>query len=355
MALLPQLIAAGQIRQYKRRKWFWAGGGAAFGLGFVLMIPAVLLLPPLWAGIALVAALGWGSIGRGVASVAYKDVLAKTVPQGRRGTLLATRATAGGILTLAAGALLRLFVADSSSLTPFVVLLAAAAALWFVGTALAAAVDEQPGATEGARDFMEQLRAGWYLLEEKPGFRRFVLARLLLLSVKLAVPFYVLYARQLTGDNIGGLSLYVMATGLAAVLSSLFWGRFSDRSSRTVMILGSGLSIAIGIIALLVTLLPSSWQTPLLFAVVFFVIGVAKAGVRLGRKTYLVDGAPGDARPLYVSVSNTLVGTVTLASGALGIVADLVSVPALLVLFLVLTALGSFVAWRLPEAAHMAD
>ena len=354
MALLPQLVIAGRMRQFERRKWFWAGGGAGFGLGFLLMIPAVAMLSPLAAGIAIVLLLGVASIARGVSSVAYKDVLAKTIPEGRRGTLLATRASVAGVLTLGAGALLRLYVSDASALTPYLILLGVAAALWFVGVGFALAVTEEAGATDGARDPLEEARAGWHLLQEKVGFRRFILARALLLSVRLAIPFYILYARDLINGSISGLSVFVIATGLAEVLSSPFWGRFSDRDSRVVMMAGGLMSIVVGAATLALIWLPTAWQTPLVLAVAIFLIGVGKSGVRLGRKTYLVDGAPEENRPTYVAVTNTLIGITTLASGSLGLIAEFLSVRALLVTFLALIALGVLVAWRMPPAEQMA-
>lgn len=54
-----------------------------------------------------------------------------------------------------------------------------------------------------------------------------------------------------------------------------------------------------------------------IIARIFLLIGFAQAGLWLGRKTYLVDGAPEDDRPLCVAVSNTLIGMATLCSGVL--------------------------------------
>ena len=353
LALLPQLVIAGRIRGFKKRKWFWVAGALGFALGFVLMVPAALVLPALGAGIAIVFLLALSSLARGVSSVAYKDVLGKTIPKGRRGALLATRATAGGILTLIAASLLRLYVADEASVRPYLILLVAAAGLWFIGAALASAVEEEDGATEGGRNALEEARAGIRLLWDKPGFRSFIIARALLLSVPLAIPFYTLYARELTGSQLRGLSLFVIAIGLAEVLSSPFWGRFSDRSSRTVMMLGGSLAVVVGIAALALKALPAGWQTPLVFAPVFLVVGFAQAGVRLGRKTYLVDGAPGAERPLYVALSNTVIGVIILLSGAFGLVAEVFGVEILLAIFVGLTALGVLACWRMPEAEQM--
>lgn len=353
-ALLPQLIISGQLRQYQLRKWFYVAGGGIFALALLLMIPAAMAFSATAAGVAVLALLAVGSIGRGVSSVAFKDVLAKTIPEGKRGTLLAARATSGGLLALLAGVFLRLYVSDSTSLTPYYLLLATAAGLWFVGLALFAAIQEPQGATEGSRNALQEARAGWHLLQENANFRRFILARVLLLGVKLSVPFYTLHARHLVGSQIGGLGLFVIAISLANVLSSPLWGRFSDRSSRSVMMAGGTLAVVVGISALLFGQLPSSWQNAYVFAPIFLLIGFAQAGVRLGRKTYLVDGAPDEDRPLYVALTNTIVGVMTLLAGALGIIAQVFSVQILLMIFIALTAVGVLVAWRMADAEELA-
>jgi hypothetical protein len=99
--------------------------------------------------------------------------------------------------------------------------------------------------------------------------------------------------------------------------------------------------------------LPGVLHNPFAFAPVFLVIGVAQAGVRLGRKTYLVDGAPAAERPSYVAVGNTIIGLITLLGSVLGIISDVLSVQVLLAVFVGLTALGVLAAWRMPEAEHM--
>jgi hypothetical protein len=354
LALLPQLAIAGQIRRFARRKWFWAGGGLGFGLSFFLMLLAVLALPPSAAGIAIVFFLALGSMSRGVSSVAFKDVLAKTIPQRRRGTLLAARAASAGALTLGAGLLLRAYVAEVNAIGPFLALLAATAVLWSIGAGLAAAVEEEKGATQGGRNALQEARVGWGFLRQQAGFRRFITARALLLSVQLSVPFYSLYARQLTGGNISGLGVFVIAIGLADVFSSPFWGRFADRSSRTVMIWGGSLAVVVGLVMLGVgVFLPAAWHTAIVLSPIFLVVGFAQAGVRLGRKAYIVNAAPGPDRPTYVALTNTIIGVLTLAGGAFGVVADAYSVPALLIVFIGLTTLGVVLAWRMPEAEDM--
>ncbi|HEX6386845.1 MAG TPA: MFS transporter [Anaerolineae bacterium] len=352
-ALLPQLSVAGRIRRFPVRKWFWVGGGITQGSALALTVLAALTLPPLLAGYAIVGLLALFSVASGVGSVAFSDVMGKTIPRGRRGRLLAVRATAGGGLALLAGFTLRTYVADSNALAPYLILLGAAAALWFVAAFLFSLIKETPGATEGGRNGLQEALAGLALLRKVPGFRLFVLVRVLLLSIELIVPFYTLYAHRLLGTEAGNLATFVMASGLAAVLSSPFWGRFADRSSRLVMAWSGVIAVGAGGFALLFARLPAAWQTATVYALVYLLIGFAQAGVRVGRKTYLVDGAPADERPLYVALSNSLVGVVTLASGAFGLAAEAFGVSRVLITFSVLIGLGIVVSWRMPEAERM--
>lgn len=152
------------------------------------------------------------------------------------------------------------------------------------------------------------------------------MARAFLLGVILVVPFYAIFARKVTGTEFSSLALFVIANSLATVLSSYFWGRFADRSSRRVLAAGGIVGLLSCMLALSFLILPENWQNPYAFSVVFFVAGFSHTGIRLGRKTYLIDAAPEKERPLYVAVSNILVGLITLLSAVLGFSADLFGV-----------------------------
>ena len=81
----------------------------------------------------------------------------------------------------------------------------------------------------------------------------------------------------------------------------------------------------------------------------YFILSIAHAGVRIGRKTYLVDMAEGNRRTDYVAVSNTVIGFALLAVGALGGLAALISVEAALGLLGLMGMAGVVTAARLPE------
>ena len=210
-----------------------------------------------------------------------------------------------------------------------------------------------PGATGGSRTALKEAREGWTLLKEQPHFLRFVIARSILLSVMLVIPFYAIFAREIVGTEVSGLGIFVISNSLAMVLSSYLWGRFADRSSKHVMAAGGCVGLVGAILALGFLIFPDEWHIPILFSSVFFIAGFAHAGIRMGRKTYLVDGAPEKDRPLYVALSNTFVGLITVSSVVLGFIADLMGVEWLIALFGLLMAAGIMISLQLPNAENM--
>jgi len=351
-SLLPQLVVAGRIRSLARRKWVWVAAGLFQALMLTVIGAGAMILPPEMAGPLTLLAFAIFSVASGAGSVAFQDVMGKTIPAGRRGRMLSHRALVGGGLTLIAAGVFRVLSADAVDVQLTVALLLIAALLWALGAAAFAAMEEQDGATSGGRSMLHEVAAGLKLVREVPGYRGFLWARGLLLGVELAAPFFALHASGLYGNGAAQLGSYVFALGLANVVASPLWGRWSDATAHRVMAVAGLIAVAAGLLALALTWVPAAigiWA----YAGVFLLVGVAEAGLRLGRKTYLLDGAPADERPLYVAFANTAMGLLALAGVALGVLAD-VTVPATAIgAVIVLAALGALASWRLPPARDM--
>jgi hypothetical protein len=352
-SLVPQLAVSGSIRAFSKRKWFWVAAGFTQAASLGMMVPSVLLFNGFTAGILVVILLAIFSVASGVGSVSYKDVLAKTIPKGKRGTLLSVRAAAGGLLALIAGLLMTKFLGDEETSGAYLVLVGSAAILWLFSALLFAYIKEAEGATGGGRNALKEAAAGLHLIKTEPGFRRFVLVRSLLVGLQLAVPFYALYAREFTGTGVGSLGFFVVASSLAMVVSSPFWGRFADRKSHVVLILGGFIGAFAGILALLLGWLPEYFHRDIWFAFVFFFAGFGQAAVRLGRKTYLVDATPEIDRPTYVALSNTIVGLFTLAGAALGFIADVAGLQILIMVLVFIILCGTALSLTLPASSDM--
>ena len=353
-SLLPQLVVAGRLRAAARRRPWWVAATAVRAAAVAATALAIALWGGAAAGIAVLLALLATSIASGVGSVAFKDVLAKTVPKGARGRVLAWRAALGGALGVAAGLLLQTTVAGADARGPFVVVLLAAAGALAASSAAFARVVEESGATDGGRNAIDEARAGWRFREDR-AFRRFLTARSLLFAVPLATPFLTVYGQRTIDASLGGLGVFVVATALASSLSSLAWGRSADDAAHRTMAWAGVVGFASVAYALAAGgLLPEAWRTAWVYAPAFLGAGVAHAGVRLGRKTWLVDAAPDAHRPTYVATANTVIGAVTVLGGALGAAAGAFGPTAALGVFAAVMAVGAVVAARLPAPRAVA-
>lgn len=352
-ALAPQMMVAGMLRRAAVRKWFWVLAGATQAIALLLMALAVAFLPALAAGFCVVTLLAVFSIASGIGSVSFSDVVGKTIEPGRRGRMLALRASLGGVLALIAGGLLRHYGGESDSLAIYITLIIIAAALWAIGSVLFALKAEPPGATDGSRTVFTELQGGWTLMKRESSMRRFVLARSLLVCVELSIPFYALHARSMDQIDSSALGIFIIAVSLAEILSSPVWGTFADTSSRGVMTVAGMIAVAAGLFALCFKLFPDALANAYVYGIVFLLVGLAHGGIRLGRKTWIIDASPKDERPTWVALSNTIVGIFTLVAAGLGVIADVFTIETLLVVLIIIAAIGSMSAWWMPEASSV--
>lgn len=350
-SLLPQMITAGYIRTLAVRKTVWTISGFIQALCLILMIPSAVYLNPFEAGVAVLFLLIIYSTASGTASVAFQDVLGKTIDKGQRGKLLSARAFAGGVLTIAAGLIISRV--KGGSITTLYLLLVAGAVLWIISSLFFQSIKEEPGAVKGGRNAIKEAAAGIYLFKRYKGFRRYLYARLSLNVIEIAVPFYAFYASELLGTSKAGLGLFMMAIGVSQVISSPFWGRAADETSRKVLIQSALISVAASVVAVVCYFLTDQLAVYAGLLAAFVLMGLAEAGVRLGRKTYLVDATPADNKSTFTAFSNSLVGVLSLAAGVLGLIAEKTGAAGIIAVIGVLSLIAVFVSAHMPEADDM--
>ncbi len=349
-SLIPQLAIAAYVRRQPVRKWVWVLGSVLQAAAVGAMALVALRLSGAAAGAGILACLVVFSLARGLSSVAAKDVLGKTIPRTRRGRVSGFSASAAGLASLGVGAALAGLSWDQASGSLFFTLLLSAALLWLLAAVVYAFIAEEPGETEGGGNALAHALGKLRLLREDAPFRRFVIARSLLLCSALTAPYYVVLAREHATGTMRQLGIFILAGGIASMVSAPVWGRLADWSSRRVMILGALIAGSLGVFACAVEagapgLAGQVWFYPL----VFLVLSVAHSGIRLGRKTYVVDLASGNRRTDYVAVSNSVIGVVLLLLGGMGAVAQAFSVPVVILMLSLLGLAGAAVSRGLPE------
>ena len=350
-SLVPQMVIAAWVRRKPVRKWFWTLGSFGQAASVVAMAASIWFFEGYAACSGIIAALIVFSLARGFCSVSMKDVQGKCIPKTRRGRLGGLASTIGGTATVVLTALL-FWERGDPTLAFYTVLLLLAAALWVIAGLLFAGVEEYDGETGGGGNAINEAFRSLSLLRDDVPFRNFVITRALLLSSALASPYLVVLAQK--ESDIGWmLGVFLLASSLASSLSASFWGWAADTSSRRVMIRGaamaSGVCLIVGFTALFIgTEIGSVWFYP----IAFFVLSIAHAGVRLGRKTYLVDMAGGNKRTDYTAVSNTVIGVLLLVTGGLTALVSMISEVAVIIVLGLMGLAGMFSAMGLKEVTE---
>ncbi len=371
-SMLPQAFLTPVILRVRYRKWVFVTGALVQAASVAVMAATAALGQGLGAGLVIVAALAVFSLGRCLCSISSKDVQGRTMPKGQRGQINGLATVAAGLVAITLGLGIRLVGGADLAAGQLAWLLAAGAALWvgvaavYVGIREPAdpdekaperAVDEPTGKLPAVGEEQQDGFAGIFAVlgQDRP-FRRFVSVRSLLLVSALSPPFVVALSVRSGADQLAGLGGFIIASGLAALLGGGIFGRWADRSSRTLMTVGAAVASGVILTVVLIVSLPgfdggSPWSN-LLFVACYFLLTLMHTGVRVGRKTYVVDMADGDQRTTYVAVSNTVMGVILLLVGGISSLLASAGLEWALVFLAGMGLVGVLASARLPEVSH---
>ncbi len=348
-SMIPQIFIGSVIRRLAIRKWVWVIGSIGQCLCILGIGLTAIYLEGAAAGWTILGLITLFSIARGFSSVSAKDVLGKTIPKNRRGKLAGWSASLAGLLSVAVGVFLFFPAVNRIDEDLLGWLLMGAGCLWLVAAAIYSNVPEETGETGGGRSAIEALKQLRLLASDKP-FRRFVITRALLMCSALSAPFYVALAQSNLGSPTYLLGAFVVAAGVASLVSAPFWGRFADVSSKRVMVSAALVTSGMGLATFFVdTMLPGVSATAWFLPLAYFVLSVAHSGVRVGRKTYVVNLASGNRRTDYVAISNTTIGVLLLLVGSVGLLAPVITNAGVIGLLALMGLCGAVLGTSLPE------
>ncbi|MDG2408261.1 MAG: hypothetical protein P8M53_04545 [Pirellulales bacterium] len=330
--MIGQIVSAPFISAAEICKWYMSLGILTASTALVVIALTAdtaedarqfVILTVIFLGVAAIIGLG-----QGLSRLAFQNMLGYVVPRKLRRNLLFSQTGLSGLLAIIlAWASQKLYFneADEEHLALLWVGIAVAIFSGILSMLIresAVAEKKQRGANSGDRQgILATLRAGINHVRQVEWFRQFVIARILFLSIELAMPFYAIIAAQeheKTEDALGG---FVIATSLGLMIGGFFWQRLSPWPLRRIMSLGGVFALAAAIIALL-----SHYGNPkshwFYYDMVFFLIALADQGIASTRKIYVATLASAETRPYYIAVSDTLVGGVAvLFAFALGVLA----------------------------------
>lgn len=369
-SMLPQAALTPLVVKARYRKHVFVAGALTQAASVAVMMGVAVFASGLVAGLIIIAALAVFASGRCLCSIASKDVQGRTIPKGERGQINGLATTVAGFVAITLGLAIRVWGGDD--LTPQMLswILGLGAVLWAAVAAVYISIDEPSDAESSksasaksapAKSAQDAKASNWFkdtidLLRTDQLFRHFVTVRSLLLVSSLSPPFIVMLSVQSGASGLTGLGGFVIASGLASLLGGRIFGRFADASSKRLMNIGAAVASAIIVATILIASIPALTDQHTLISVVFvvayFLITLMHTGVRVGRKTYVVDMAEGDMRTTYVAVSNSAMGFMLLIVGGISSALATIHVFYALGFLAVMGLVGVFTGAKLPDVSR---
>ncbi len=349
-SMIPQVLFAKIVNRTKIQKWIWIIGSllqfaTIVSIGFI-----ALHFEKEKAGWLFIVALVIFSLSRSMSSLASKSVMGKTIPKTRRGRLKGVSTSVAGFLTLGAGLFLLYQSKSNNDLYFYTSIIFFASTMWLIGAFIYSRIKEFPTNIDEHKIDKSAPISAFKILKNNKQFRKFIVARTLLLCTALSSPFYILLAHNYVGKEAYLLGLFIIARGLASAISSPIWGKHADRSSKNVMAYAVLIASVIGILVYgTITFSDEIKYAKWIYPLAFFLLAIAHEGVRIGRKTYVVDMATGDDRVIFVSVSNSIIGILLLVVGSVSALVSVFSVESVIFALSLLGLLGAYKSYQLPN------
>lgn len=306
-SLIPQWPLKQRVRHIENRLVIWRWGIVIQAGAVCFMLACALLTEALVAGLLILFCLLLLSLGRSLSSLSMKDIQGLNVEKGQRGKLVGIASTMSGLLSLITAGLLILSPQDMS-IRAIQLLITFSAFILFMSLILS--IGLTANLVDSKKD-SNDAQSLWKTINQQADLRRLIISRCLLLHAALIAPFFV--SASATNSDFFQLPYFIIASALASFLSSYLWGKMADKSAIQTMFYATLICVLASVIFYFTTSIDNWWVDVFLF----FVLNLGYEGIRIGRKTYMLDIAQGSQRTLYVAAANSMVGYVLLILGGL--------------------------------------
>ena len=240
--------------------------------------------------------------GGGLGNIPYTDIIGKVIAPDRRGAFFGGKGALAGPLSVGAAFSARYSLAHVAYPNHYALLFGLAA----IGLAIASLgfwVMREPSASETKRNTQTWLKYWKQLLIASRRLKTLIAIQFLTGFSLMALPFYVVYAREQLGAPSDAIGWFLLAQILGGVLSNLVWARLVDRSgSRWMLFCCAVISTLTPLLAVLLS--PLGWVALL---PVFFLAGATFDGRQVGFQSALLELAPAAERTTYAGLNAVLI------------------------------------------------
>ncbi|MEA3407688.1 MAG: hypothetical protein U9R48_06370 [Chloroflexota bacterium] len=357
--LLPQLLVASFVSRLSYKKPFMMRGIWVSRPLFFLMAAVVWLLgrtAPLFVFVFCVACIFCFFALDATVSVPWFDLMARALPDRRRGRIQGTAQVLGGIGSMGVGWLVRYMLSDASRWdfpANYALLFATSSAIFIVSGMFLSLVQEPEPQPFQDKPSVRQVLASLprILMEDRP-FLNMIVVRILGGFVSVASAFYVLYATKKLGFLAQDMGFFVSAQVAGTVTSGLLMGLVQDRWGPLVhMRMIIVLSALPPVLALLAPSILAIWGGGrlYLFLAIYFFLGLYMSNIGWPFFNWILEYVEGSSRPLYIGMINTLAALVMLAPSLGGWIVKTFSYPAVFAVALFFSLVSLLLSLPLPD------
>lgn len=354
---LPQFLISHRLQRMPRKLGVYTTAGVVRIICWVAFTAATFLIAnsnPTLLLITFFILFTTYSLGAGFAGSPFMDIVAKTVPLDRRGRFFSNRDLFGALSGIAGGYVINLLL-NPSFPSPFPFNFGFIFVIACVGVVIGVfsfSFVIEPPETSSVRDvtFREQIHSAKHLLRDNRIYRRFLLTRIVIAVSDIASPFYAIYATTVLKVPAETVGAYIAIATAASLLSNPIWGRLSDRRGNRVLFIGASIAlVATPLIALAFGFLPGGPALALPFGLIFAFAGASRTAVNICAPSYLLEIAPASERPLYLGVTNSILGIATFLPVLGGVLVGLAGFSSVILLALLFSALAVWLATDIAE------
>ncbi|OGS22268.1 MAG: hypothetical protein A2252_06820 [Elusimicrobia bacterium RIFOXYA2_FULL_39_19] len=303
--LFPQLFSAYFVEGLEFRKMVMFKIGLGQRLPWFFIFLFTMLFAKTNPEIVLIAFFVFFAVAMfsgGLNMPVWLDFVANTVPTEWRGRLFGIRSTIGGFLGIVVGLVVgyileKFTFPDNFSICFFTYFIFATISIIFV------MLVREPQQEKIRKHFSiaKYFNSVKGIIRNNRNYVNFIVGRILLTFISMAVAFYTLYGIKNLGAGGKEIGAFMVSSLLGSSLSYFFWGYLGDHKGHMLVIKWSSL---VGIAAVF---LAGMADTLYCLYAVFFLDGVYMAGQLISGFNLVMEFSSPEERPTYIGLTNTLI------------------------------------------------
>ena len=302
--VLPQILGARYALRLEQKKTFVICG--SLGERFPWLILAIALYFFAETPVVMIALFLFCysliSLSIGVTSPAWLDLLAKIIPERRRGRLYGLGFSIGGALgilgSLAAGSLLEQYAFPDGYMLCFFFAFLFNALSWASLTMIKEPKYPVKGEMQSLGSYVSSMLD---VLRNNSNFCFYLLARVLLSFYGMAAAFFTVEAiTRFNATNLD-VGIFTALMALSRLATNYFWGFIADKKGHKITLVSAA---AFDIVAILVAALANSLA---LYYIVFVVHGAVISVSMISGFSIILEFADAENRPTYVALNNLVI------------------------------------------------